>query len=208
MQIRGPPASSQLSILFSMSHFGKLIKQRLAPRDQSLTFEFSQWLGNQTSPVQCAFSLTSNVKPQAYMHTQFCPKTPPCTFDCTTTTRKSSCVDARGIPTAAYQVLHLLYYPGGGGVPLSWGTHLTPVLTWLRGIPSLDGGGTPSWGTFSSYFDLDGGYPTWGTPSPCPGLGPVTGVPPEEHVTSGNIMGWRWKWSTPPPTPGVNWLKT
>ena len=30
-------------------------------------------------------------------------------------TRKSSCVNARGIPTAAYQVLHMLSYPGGGG---------------------------------------------------------------------------------------------
>ena len=30
-------------------------------------------------------------------------------------TRKSSCVNARGIPTVAYQVLHMLSYPGGGG---------------------------------------------------------------------------------------------
>ena len=29
-------------------------------------------------------------------------------------TRKSSCVNARGIPTAAYQVLHTLSYPRGG----------------------------------------------------------------------------------------------
>ena len=28
-------------------------------------------------------------------------------------TRKSSCVNARGIPTAAYQILHMLSYPGG-----------------------------------------------------------------------------------------------
>ena len=35
-------------------------------------------------------------------------------------TRKSSCVNARGIPTAAYQVLHLLPevgYPTGRGTP-------------------------------------------------------------------------------------------
>ena len=30
-------------------------------------------------------------------------------------TRKSSCVNARGIPIAAYQVLHMLSCPGGGG---------------------------------------------------------------------------------------------
>ena len=36
--------------------------------------------------------------------------------------RKSSCVNARGIPTAAYQVFHLLSVPGGtpagGGYPI------------------------------------------------------------------------------------------
>ena len=31
-------------------------------------------------------------------------------------TRKSSCMNARGIPIAAYQVLHMLSYPRGGGV--------------------------------------------------------------------------------------------
>ena len=29
-------------------------------------------------------------------------------------TRKSSCVNARGIPTVAHQVLHMLSYPGRG----------------------------------------------------------------------------------------------
>ena len=57
----------------------------------------------------------------------------------------SSCVNARGIPPAAYQALHLLSYPGEG-----------------YPIPGRRGGGTPS---------LDGaeGVPhpwTWGTPFP------------------------------------------
>ena len=45
-------------------------------------------------------------------------------------TRKSSCVNTRGISTAAYQVLHMLSYPGGGG-----GRYLgvPPVLTWMGG---------------------------------------------------------------------------
>ena len=50
------------------------------------------------------------------------------TFVMALSTRKSSCVNARGIPTAAYQVLHLWSCWGGGG-----GYH-----------PSdLDGGGAP-----------------------------------------------------------------
>ena len=32
-----------------------------------------------------------------------------------TKTTKSSCMNARGIPTAAYQVPHMLSYPGCGG---------------------------------------------------------------------------------------------
>ena len=32
-------------------------------------------------------------------------------------TRKSSCVNTRGIPTVVYQVLHLMSYPGGGRLP-------------------------------------------------------------------------------------------
>ena len=60
------------------------------------------------------------------------------------TTRKSSCVNARGIPPAAYQVLHLLPYRGGNypgcGVPtLAWGvSHL-----WSGGTPHLDLVGVP-----------------------------------------------------------------
>ena len=54
-------------------------------------------------------------------------------------TRKSSCVNARGIPPAAYQVLHLLSYPrvgyphpdlAGGGGRGGW-----PISGW-RDTPS------------------------------------------------------------------------
>ena len=66
-------------------------------------------------------------------------------------TRKSSCVNASGIPTAAYQVLHLLSCTGGyplpypplrGGTPSLWGLpHLGyPHQTWPGGTPSLPGG--------------------------------------------------------------------
>ena len=65
-----------------------------------------------------------------------------------TVTRKFSCVNARGIPTAAYQVLHLLSCTGGGTPCHTWGT---PIWTWW-GVPppgihpclDLVGGGIPS----------------------------------------------------------------
>ena len=74
-------------------------------------------------------------------------------------TRKSSCVSARGIPTAAYQVLHMLPYPGEGvpwlggtypgwGVYLPWqgGTYLgREYLPW-PGVPILAGGTYLAWG--------------------------------------------------------------
>ena len=68
-------------------------------------------------------------------------------------------VNARGIPTAAYQVLHLLSYPGGGGVlPHPWpgatpimGSWSTPHPDLAGGTPSLARGVPPSW-------------PGWGTP--------------------------------------------
>ena len=51
-------------------------------------------------------------------------------------TRKSSCVNARGIPTVVYQILHLMSYLGGGGYPISeQGGY--PIPGW--GYPSLDG---------------------------------------------------------------------
>ena len=55
--------------------------------------------------------------------------------------RKSSCVNARGIPTVAYQVFHLLPYPGGGGLPTLVGVPtLAGAPTLARGIPTLAGG--------------------------------------------------------------------
>ena len=70
-------------------------------------------------------------------------------------TRKSSCVNARGIPIAESQVLHLLSYPGGtylgqeGGEPTLAGVG-APTLaggggggvpTLARQVPTLAGGG-------------------------------------------------------------------
>ena len=114
-----------------------------------------------------------------------------------TTTRKSSCVNARGILTAAYQVLHLLSCRGGtpaGGYPIPAGglPHLGyPRLTWPGGTPSLLGiphlgypiphqtwpGGTL---TRSSWGGTWGGVPPvgpdqGGTPS-MPGY-PTLGIP-------------------------------
>ena len=51
-------------------------------------------------------------------------------------TRKCSCVNARGIPTVANQVLHMLTYPGGY-VP--WGTPLLD-LAGGGGVGTLAGG--------------------------------------------------------------------
>ena len=109
-------------------------------------------------------------------------------------------MNARGIPPAVYQVLHMLSYPGGtpslaGGTP-SWAP---PILTWLRvphpwlgggSTPSLaGGGGYPIPGTPHSDLaeitpSLDWGVPILGYPLSRSGLplerelGPVTGVPP------------------------------
>ena len=115
-------------------------------------------------------------------------------------TRKSSCVNARGIPTAAYQVLHVLSCPGGGGVP--------PVLTWL-GYPS----------PHQTWL----GYPRpirsgWGTPPPIgPGWGTLHQTWPESPppIRSGRgTLPIRSGWGTPPSDmavgnpPGVDRLNT
>ena len=97
-------------------------------------------------------------------------------------TRKSYCVNATGIPTAAYQVLHLLSCTGEG-VPL-WGV---PHPCW--GVPHL-------------------GYPIrpdqgWGTP-PLP-VGTPPQVPPQSDlvrerypIPGGTSPSWTWLGSPPP----------
>ena len=86
-------------------------------------------------------------------------------------TRKSSCVNARGIPTAAYQVLHLLSCTGGTlagvyprvppsgpsqGVPHPWprGYPRVPHGPGQGGTPSQAGGGALGYPT--SHLDLAG----------------------------------------------------
>ena len=84
-------------------------------------------------------------------------------------TRKSSCMNARGILTTAYQVLHLLSCTRWDTFPP---VRVPPPLPGLMGYPPSDRG-TPlagsGWGTL-----LAG--PSWGTPlPPCLDLG---GYPP------------------------------
>ena len=108
---------------------------------------------------------------------------------------KSSCVNARGIPTAAYQVLHLLpevgYPPpphrpglmGGGGYP-RWGILPAgpPSQVWWGGTW---GGVPPSKGTSSQVWQgvSEVGYPPAGYPL----AGPGWGTPPS------------WTWPGYPP---------
>ena len=81
-------------------------------------------------------------------------------------------MNARGIPPTAYQVLHLLSYPGGGTPSL---TRVPPVLTWPGATSSLDRGyPIPDLGT-----PLSG--PGWGT-APGRDLGSVTGVPTRKDM--------------------------
>ena len=92
-------------------------------------------------------------------------------------TRKSSCMNARGIPPTAYQVLHLLSYsrkyptpgqrypiPGQGTLILTWPgfhphsdlTRALPIWTWLGYPPYLDLAGVPPW---EGSWDQSLGYP-------------------------------------------------
>ena len=101
-------------------------------------------------------------------------------------TRKSSYVNARGIPSAAQQVFHFC-------CPILRGV----LHSWRGGVPRPICGALPS--------DLSGvppSWPDWDTP-PGRDLRPVTGVPLhwKGHGTSGSIMGRRWG----TPSPGVNW---
>ena len=97
--------------------------------------------------------------------------------------RKSSYVNARGIPTAAYQVLHLLSYPRGvphpwmgvppsRGTPLSWLGYPSPILTWDQSL-GYPPGNERTWDQWK-YYGMEMEYPQKG------------------HGTSGSIMGWRW----------------
>ena len=138
-----------------------------------------------------------------------------CVCNCKSKTRQSSCVNARGIPTAAYQALRVqscpreVGYPGrvppGWGTPPSWpgwGEYhgwvpplagVPPVLTWPgRRYPKWV---PPGWGT--PHPDLAGGYP-WQAPS-----GQDDGVPwPGQD---GWYPGWVPPgWGTPPPI-GPGW---
>ena len=96
-------------------------------------------------------------------------------------TRKSSCVNARGIPTATYQVLHLLTEVGYP--PLGY----PPVQVWQGGT-----WGTPHWGTPPPVQVWWGRVPR--VPPPPSGYPPV-GVPPigvPLQVWQGGT------WGTPP----------
>ena len=61
---------------------------------------------------------------------------------CKVETKKSSCVNTRGILTAAYQVFHMLSYPGEGVGILArgWVPWGTPLSRPGRGIGTLAGG--------------------------------------------------------------------
>ena len=107
-------------------------------------------------------------------------------------TRKSSCVNARGIPTAAYQVLLEMGYPppqpgltGGGG-----GTRggVPPSQVWQE-----KGGTIVGYPLARSNW---GGYPRWGTPQPGLMGGTRGGVPPaRSDGGEGGIWG-----GVPPPS--------
>ena len=103
-------------------------------------------------------------------------------------TRKSSCLNARGIPTAAYQVLHLL--PKVGYPPRQWGPpQPDPMGDTQGGIPP-DRGRPPPWpdliGVPEVRYPLAGvppsqvwqGVPKWGTRGGVPPACTWLGYPP------------------------------
>ena len=82
-------------------------------------------------------------------------------------TRQSSCMNARGIPSTAYQALHMLSYLRGGGTYLSQGGGT--YLGW--GAPAL--GYPPIW--------------TWlGYPPPCEQTENITFPHPSNVVSNNN----------------------
>ena len=99
------------------------------------------------------------------------------------TKRKSSCVNARGIPTAAYQVLPsvILYEVGYPPTPI-------PI-------------GTPPWARSNR-----GGYPRWDTPPPARsdrGVPQVGYPPPPSQVQQGGTRG-----GVHPPPSGHPWARS
>ena len=97
-------------------------------------------------------------------------------FQKDSSTRKSSCVNARGIPNAAYQVLLKMGYPPSGYPPSGYPPSKYPP--WPCQIGSTRGGVSP---VRVPPARSDGGYPRWGTPhqgTPMAGPGRGTPLPP------------------------------
>ena len=146
-------------------------------------------------------------------------------------TRKSSCVNARGIPTAAYHVLHLLtkvgypsiqvqlggtppWVPQSGYPPLGTLVGVPPVRLTPSGYPQLGYplSGYPPVGVLpirvppvgvpQSRYPLSG-YPLLGYPSQgTPWSGyPLLRYPPSGVPHRGTPLGWTWL-GYPPPVPG------
>ena len=123
-------------------------------------------------------------------------------------TRKSSSVNARGIPTAAYQVL-----PGWGTPPCRG----TPLARSIGGVPEVRYPlvrAPPHWGPTPSQVWPGGGFLRWGTPLPglmgVPKVGyPLSGYPlaRSDGGTQGGVPpvrvppGQVW-WGYPPAGPG------
>ena len=78
-------------------------------------------------------------------------------------TRKSSCVNARGIPTAAYQVLHLLSCTGEGGYPCRGVPHPCQGVSHpCQGVPNLGYPPIrPCWGVPHHGYPPPAGVPPW-----------------------------------------------
>ena len=129
-------------------------------------------------------------------------------------TRKSYCVNARGISSTPYAVLSRGYpIPSPGVYPIPG----TPILTWLGGtpswVPSILTWGYPILGT--PHPDLAWGHPILGTPHPIVGhplyrtgvphpgrdLGPVAGIPPERTWYQWKYYGMEMGY---PPSPDVD----
>ena len=111
-------------------------------------------------------------------------------------TRQSSCVKARGIPTTAYQVLHLLSCTKGGSTPSLMG-----------GTPSLPAG-YPSQVQTGGYPIPPGGTPPQ-VPPIWPGGGysiPTGGIPhlrlPPCHLDLAGVLPAIWTWLGYPPPSG------